>query len=124
MNTNRKQPCLIKLAQVLGSGNFLPYQYSVTVNDSVEPVSNGEDGAVFKLVPNSLLDEAISPEREGNTTPEHRGKKKRKTVSSYRPLGRDFTQHGTMAHQQRGMCSSRHTNKEYDSRFTKVSSLF
>lgn len=50
----------------------LTYQYSVTVNDSVEPVSNGEDGTLLKLVPDSLLDEAVSSKGAGNTTPQHK----------------------------------------------------
>jgi len=64
---------------------ILTYQYSVTVNDRVEPVSNREDCALLKLVPDSLLDEAVSSKGAGNTTPENR-----KTLSSYRALGRDF----------------------------------
>lgn len=52
----------------------LTYQYSVTVNDSVESVSNGEDCAFFKFVADSLLDEDVSSERTGNTTPEQRNK--------------------------------------------------
>lgn len=52
---------------------FLTYQYSVTVNDSVESVSNGEDGTLLKLVPDSLLDEAVSSKKgAGNTTPQHK----------------------------------------------------
>lgn len=50
---------------------ILTYQYSVTVNDSVEPVSNGEDCALLKLVPDSLLDQAVSSKEAGNTTPEN-----------------------------------------------------
>ncbi len=50
----------------------LTYQYSVTVNDSVEPVSDGEDCAVLKLVPDSLLYEAVSSKGAGNTTPQHK----------------------------------------------------
>lgn len=50
----------------------LTYQYSVTVNDSVEPVSNGEDRTLLKLVPDSLLDEAVSSKGAGNTTPQHK----------------------------------------------------
>lgn len=50
---------------------ILTYQYSVTVNDSVEPVSNSEDCAVLKLVPDSLLDQTVSSKEEGNTTPEN-----------------------------------------------------
>lgn len=50
----------------------LTYQYSVTVNDSVEPVSNGEDCTLLKLVPDSLLDEAVSSKGARNTTPEHK----------------------------------------------------
>lgn len=78
-------------------------QYPITVNDSVEPVSYSEDCALVKLVPDSLPDEAASSKGERNTTPQHQ-----KNLS-YRPLGRDFTQHTTMAHQQKGLCSSRHT---------------
>lgn len=63
---------------------LLTYQYSVTVNDSVEPVSNGEDCTLVKLVPDSLLDEAVSSKGAGNTTPQH------KKLSSYTPRGRDF----------------------------------
>lgn len=79
------------------------YQYSVTVNDSVKPVSNGEDCTHLKLVPDSLLNEAVSSKGERNTTPQH------KKLSSYRPLGRDFTPLRTMVHQQKGMCSSSHS---------------
>lgn len=64
----------------------LTYQYSVTVNDSVEPVSNGEDCAFFKFVPDSLLDEDVSSERTGNTTPQQR-----KKLCFNTPLGREFT---------------------------------
>lgn len=63
----------------------LTYQYSVTVNNSVEPVSNGEDCTLLKLVPDSLLDEAVSSKEAGNTTPQH------KKISSYTPSGGDFT---------------------------------
>lgn len=69
----------------MGAYWVLTYQYSVTVNDSVEPVSNGEYCALLKLVPDSLLDEAVSSKRAGNTTPQH------KNLSSYTPLGREFT---------------------------------
>lgn len=48
------------------------HQYSVTVNDSVEPVSNSEDCALLKLVPDGLLDEAVSSRAAENTTPEHK----------------------------------------------------
>lgn len=65
---------------------LLTYQYSVTVNDSVKPVSNGEDCTLLKLVPDSLLDETVSSEREGNTTPQHK-----KKISSSTPSGREFT---------------------------------
>lgn len=87
----------------MGMYYVMTYRYSVTVNDSVEPVSNDEDCTLLKLVPDSLLDEVATPKGERNTTPQH------KKNSSYRPLGRDFTQHRTMAHQQKGMCSSRHS---------------
>lgn len=50
----------------------ITYQYSVTVNNSVEPVSNGEDCTLLKLVLDSLLDEAVSSKGEGNTTPQHK----------------------------------------------------
>lgn len=50
----------------------ITYQYSVTVNDSIEPISNGEDCTLMKLVPDSLLDEAASSKRERNTTPQHK----------------------------------------------------
>lgn len=63
---------------------ILTYQYSVTVNDSMEPVSNGEDGTLLKLVPDGLLDEAVSSKGAGNTTPQH------KKPASYKPLGREF----------------------------------
>lgn len=49
-----------------------PYQYSVTVNDRVEPMSDGEDGTLLKLVPDRLLDEAVSSKGAGNTTPQHK----------------------------------------------------
>lgn len=86
--------CLYNKDRRQRSGNFLPYQYSVTVNDRVEPVSDGEDGTLLKLVPDSLLDEAVSSkgEREHNTLAQK--------LSSYRAWGRDFTQSRTMAHQK------------------------
>lgn len=34
-------------------------------------MSNGQDCALLKLVPDSLLDEAISSKEAGNTTPEN-----------------------------------------------------
>lgn len=64
---------------------LITYQYSVTVNNSVEPVSNGEDGTLLKLVPDSLLDEAVSSKKKQGT--QHLSTKK---PSSFRPLGRDF----------------------------------
>lgn len=81
-----------------GVNVLFPYQYFVTVNDSVEPVSNGEDCAVLKLVPNSLLDEAVSSKKEQGT--QHL-RIKRRNLSFCRALGRDFTKPGKMSHQQK-----------------------
>lgn len=39
------------------------HQNPVTVNDGVEPVSDGEDRALLELVPYGLLDEAVGSER-------------------------------------------------------------
>lgn len=63
---------------------ILTYQDSVTVNDGIEPVSNGKDRALLKLVPDSLLDEAVGSKGAENTTPQH------KEPASYGPLGREF----------------------------------
>lgn len=42
---------------------FHTHQNPVTVNDGVEPVSDGEDRALLELVPYGLLDEAVGSER-------------------------------------------------------------
>lgn len=47
----------------------LTHQDSVTVDDGVKSVSDGQDCALSKLVPDSLLDKVVCPERAGNTTP-------------------------------------------------------
>lgn len=56
---------------------------------------NAEDCALLKCVPVSLLDDTGSSkgEREHNTSAETK-------LSSYRPLGRDFTPHKTKADPQ------------------------
>lgn len=50
----------------------LTYQYSITVNNSVEPVSNSEDRTLLKLVTDRLLDETVGSKRnrEHNTLAE------------------------------------------------------
>lgn len=42
---------------------FRTHQNPVTVDDCVEPVSDGEDCALLELVPYGLLDEAVGSER-------------------------------------------------------------
>lgn len=42
---------------------FHTHQNPVTVNDGVEPVSDGEDRALLELIPYGLLDEAVGSER-------------------------------------------------------------
>lgn len=52
------------------------HQDPVTVNDGVEPVSDGEDRALLELVPYGLLDEAVGSERVvvgvAETTAQHK----------------------------------------------------
>lgn len=54
------------------SGRVHTHQYSVTVDDGIKSVSNSEDCALLKLVPYSLLNEAVSSKRARNTTPQHK----------------------------------------------------
>lgn len=54
------------------SGRVHTHQYSVTIDDGIKSVSNSEDCALLKLVPYSLLDEAVSSKRARNTTPQHK----------------------------------------------------
>ena len=93
----------------------ITYQYSVTVNDSVEPVSDGEDSAFPEFVPDSLLDEAVGSKRtKGNTTPQQK-----QNSLPIEPEGNGFTWHKTMA-QSKGMCSCTDVCKLEDLDFTKM----
>lgn len=67
-------PSVIKYLKSIQSGGlpgWSTHQDSITVDDGVKSVSDGQDCALSKLVPDSLLDKAVCPERAGNTTPQH-----------------------------------------------------